>query len=93
MSIYRPKMDWYTEGKWLIHCTKHCKSNHLQSLEHPSRYSDWEYIINANEFHGTKFNPIFKTKLSGQKHPWELDRPREKPIPIDASEKTSRWWS
>ena len=27
------KVDQYTGGKWLIHSTKHCKDNQLQSLE------------------------------------------------------------
>ena len=29
------KVDQHTEGKWLIHGTKHRKGNQLQSLEFP----------------------------------------------------------
>ena len=31
------KVDQHTRGKWLIHGTKRCKDNQLQSLEHPCR--------------------------------------------------------
>ena len=31
------KVDQHKVGKWLIHGTKHCKDNHLQSLEIPCR--------------------------------------------------------
>ena len=33
------KVDQYTEGKWLIHCTKHFKDSQLQSLGLPCRIS------------------------------------------------------
>ena len=33
------KVDQHTEGKWLIHGTKHRKDNQLQSLELPCRIS------------------------------------------------------
>ena len=33
------KVNWYTGGKWLIHGTKHCKDNQLQSLELPGTIS------------------------------------------------------
>ena len=33
------KVDQQTEGKCLIHGTKHRKDNQLQSLEHPCRIS------------------------------------------------------
>ena len=33
------EMDQYTGGKWLIHGTKHCKDNQLQSLELTCRIS------------------------------------------------------
>ena len=35
-------VDQHTGGKWLIHGTKHCKDNQLQSLELPYRISQWE---------------------------------------------------
>ena len=31
------KVDQHTGGKWLIHSTKHCKDNQLQSLELPCK--------------------------------------------------------
>ena len=31
------KVDQHTGGKWLIHCTKHCKDNVLQRVELPCR--------------------------------------------------------
>ena len=33
------KFDQHTGVKWLIHGTKRCKDNHLQSLELPGRIS------------------------------------------------------
>ena len=33
------KVDQHTGGKWLIHGTKRCKDNRLQSLELPCRIS------------------------------------------------------
>ena len=33
------KVDQYTGGKWLIHCTKRHKDNQLQSLELPCKVS------------------------------------------------------
>ena len=33
------KVDQHTGGKWLIHGTKRCKDNQLQSLELPRRTS------------------------------------------------------
>ena len=33
------KVDQYTGGKWLIHCTKRRKDNQLQSLELPCKVS------------------------------------------------------
>ena len=33
------KMNQHTEGKWLIHGTKHHKDNQLQSVELPCRIS------------------------------------------------------
>ena len=32
-------VDQRTGGKWLIHGTKHCKDNQLQSMELPCRIS------------------------------------------------------
>ena len=34
-----PKMDQHAGGEWLIHGTKHCKANQLESLELPCRIS------------------------------------------------------
>ena len=33
------KVDQHAEGKWLIHDTKRCKDNQLQSLKLPCRIS------------------------------------------------------
>ena len=33
------KVDEHTEGKWLIHGTKQCEDNQLQSQELPCRIS------------------------------------------------------
>ena len=38
-KTFPPKLDQHTGGKWLIHGTKHCKNNQLQSLELPGRLS------------------------------------------------------
>ena len=31
-KLYFQKLDQHTESKWLIHGTKHCEDNQLQSL-------------------------------------------------------------
>ena len=36
------KVDQHTGGKWLIHGTKHCEENQLQSLELPVEYPSKE---------------------------------------------------
>ena len=38
-KLYSQKVDQHTGGKWLIHATKRCKDNQLQSLELPNRIS------------------------------------------------------
>ena len=58
---YHFKLDFqkYTESKWLTHGTKHRKDNQLQSPEHPCRI----------DYEGNMFDPIFKRKVQGRKHP------------------------
>ena len=38
-KLYFQKVDQHAGGKWLIHGTKHCKDNQLQSLELPYKIS------------------------------------------------------
>ena len=62
-------MDQHTGGKWLIYGIKYHKDNQLQSLELPCKNLDRESKHNMNESEGDMFNPIFKNKCQGQKHP------------------------
>ena len=39
LKIDFKKVDQHAGGKWLIHNTKHCKDNQLQSLKLPCRIS------------------------------------------------------
>ena len=48
-----PKVDWHTCGKWLIHGTKHCKDNQLQSLE---LHCLWNILVENADL--TKRSPL-----------------------------------
>ena len=37
-KLYIQKVDQHTGGKWLIHGSKYCKDNQLQSLNLPVKY-------------------------------------------------------
>ena len=41
------KVDQHTGGKWLIHGTKRCKDNQLQSLE-PKLFNQMKNVISLN---------------------------------------------
>ena len=62
------KVDIHTEGKWLIHGTKHRKDNQLQSLNSPVEYPSRECKHDIKVSKGHIFNPIFKENVQGQKH-------------------------
>ena len=60
------KVDQYTRGKWLINGIKCCNDNQLQSLEIPSRISQYECKHNIMESEGDKFYPPFKANVRGR---------------------------
>ena len=60
------KVDQHTGGKWLIHGTKRRQDKAWNSpVEYPSR----ECKHDIKESKGNMFNPIFKEKVQGRKHP------------------------
>ena len=63
------KVDQDTGGKGLIHGTKHRKDSQLQSMDSPVVYDSRESKHDIKESEGNIFNPIFKWKILGQKHP------------------------
>ena len=67
-------MDQHTGVKWLIHNTKCCLDNQLQSLKLPVEYPSWVSRCDIKESNGTMLNPIFWKKAKGQKYPgrWEI---------------------
>ena len=62
-------MYQHTGCKWLIHGTKRCKNNQLQSLHLPCRISYRECKQDIRESEGYMFNPIFKENVQERKHP------------------------
>ena len=61
------KVDQHAGGKWLIHDTKRCKDNQLQSLKLPCR--SWVARCDIKGSVSTVLYPIFSKKVQGQKHP------------------------
>ena len=59
------KVDQHTGGKWLIHGTKCCKDNQLQSLDSPVEYPSKEWKHDIKESKGNMFNPIFQLDVQG----------------------------
>ena len=63
------KVDQHTACKWLIHGTKHCKDNQLQSLEPPVGYPSRQSKHDIKQSEGNISNSIFKGNVQGRKHP------------------------
>ena len=64
-----PKGGRTCRGKWLIHYTKRCKGNQLQTWNSPAEYPSWVARCDIKGSDGTTLNPIFWKKVQGQKHP------------------------
>ena len=63
------KVDQHSGRKRLIHGTKHCKGNQLQSLEFPVKYLSRQCKHGIKEADGNMFIPIFKENVQGRKYP------------------------
>ena len=62
-------VDQHTGDKRLIDGTKRRKENQLQSLELPVKYHNRECKHDIKKSKGNMFNPLFKEKVQGRKHP------------------------
>ena len=58
-EIYIQEVSWHTEGKWLIHDTKHLNDTDMKGLELLWRICDLRILIAQKGFRLYHVNPIF----------------------------------